>query len=524
MTHPTRSLLLCFALFAPGAMFAQQAPSTAARGPESSVEKIQLAEDLGNSYESSETPKLVKLLSDADPKVRAAAAKGLGTLNKVANGPLDERERDVDDSIPPLLKAFTDGSPEVRAAAAAAVGDIRARESGNEDLAPEVSSKLAGLLKDSDSVVVAAAARALGQVRDPTAVSALLPLTNHEEGAVKFNAVWALSRMQDSSVTCPLVSLLKDQDKQVRTQAAQGLAGRFGDGQRCPGDVEALTAVEGDPDVRQPVLEALSRLKDARAVKPLLHEIESYTARSSCPECPVLGKIGDKRAVAPLVKLVQDRKGDVGPEVVDALGELRDPTAIPVITPLLKDSRPAMRVAVIRALIDLNGCPSMDLVRPAMTDEIADVRAAAADAAAKCKDVQSVEPLIQMLQFDLAPAAKALGEIGDKRAVDPLIACFQQKQLWGRRFVAHALGQLHDPKVVDLLIAALHDDTTTSEPIWVGIEAAWALAEIGDPRAIAPLQEVVGENPSVGGSQVADAAAAALKKMGAPVPARKGQL
>ena len=504
---------------------AQHAPPAKARpapAPRTSEQKIQVAEELGNSYESSNTPKLASLLGDADPKVRAAAAKALGELNVAATDPRDERDRDVEHALPPLLKALGDSSAEVRAAAAAAVGEIEQRNDANEQIDPDVSSRLAGLLKDPASPVIAAAARALGQIRDVSALPLLLPLVSHADHTVKFDAVFALSQMHDPAATCPLLSLLTDADREIQEIASRGLYDKFDSGERCPGDIETLLAASKNGLTQRIALEALAKLKDPRSVDPLIHEIQSFTARSACPECPVLAKIGDKRAVAPMVKLIQDRKGDVGPEVVYALGELKDATAAPAIIPLGKDARPAMRISVIKALVELNQCQSIASVRGALSDEIAEVRAAAADAAGSCKDLQSVDLLIRMLQTDLIPAAKALGDIGDKRAVDPLMACFKQKQLWGRRFVAHALGQLHDPKTVDLLIAGLHDDTKTSEPIEVGIASAWALGEIGDARAVPALQQVVREAPNWP-SPKADAAAAALKKLGATVPAREGK-
>jgi HEAT repeat protein len=493
------------------------------RVPQTAEQKIQLVQELVNSYDSTNTPKLVTLLSDADPGVRTAAAKGLGELNAAPLDSRDERERDAQHSVPPLMKALTDESAGVRVAAALAVGQVM-ESRYDVEIDPETSSRLTGLLDDSDLGVVAAAAEALGRVRDPATVPALLRLTNHADEKVKFSAVWALSQMRGEAVTCPLLLLLKDPDRQVRTQAAHGLYNKFEDGQRCPEDVETLVEAAKDRDTRFTALSLLSKLKDPAAVEPLIHEIESYTARSSCRECTVLGAIGDKRAVAPLVKLVQDRKGDVGTEVVNALGQLGDSRATLALTPLLRDSKPAMRTAVIQALFGVSGCGSMDRLRGSLSDEISDVRVAAAEVAGKCKDSESVEPLIRMLQVDLGPAAKALGEIGDMRAADPLIACFKQKQLWGRRFVAHALGQLHEHRAVDLLIAGLHDDTKTSEAGWVSIEAAWALGEIGDPKATAPLQQVVrGAVPNFT-SGIADEAAAALKKMGEPVPAREGKL
>lgn len=73
-------------------------------------------------------------------------------------------------------------------------------------------------------------------------------------------------------------------------------------------------------------------------------------------------------------------------------------------------------------------------------------------------------------------AAWALGEIGDARAVEPLIQALKDKGVRGN--AAEALGKIKDTKAVEPLIQALKD---------IGVEAAEALINIGDERAVDPL-------------------------------------
>ena len=56
------------------------------------------------------------------------------------------------------------------------------------------------------------------------------------------------------------------------------------------------------------------------------------------------------------------------------------------------------------------------------------------------------------------PAAEALGQLGDKRAVDPLIKALSDDHYWVRLSAAMALGQLGDKRAVDPLIMVLSDD------------------------------------------------------------------
>ena len=110
-------------------------------------------------------------------------------------------------------------------------------------------------------------------------------------------------------------------------------------------------------------------------------------------------------------------------------------------------------------------------------------------------------------------AAKALGKIGDARAVEPLIEALKDQDSFVRRTVAEALGDMHDARVIEPLIEALKDmndkdvqneaeralgkigepavepliQALTRDPWWLRWKAAEVLRKIGDKRATEPL-------------------------------------
>jgi HEAT repeat protein len=99
-------------------------------------------------------------------------------------------------------------------------------------------------------------------------------------------------------------------------------------------------------------------------------------------------------------------------------------------------------------------------------------------------------------------SAEALGELGDRRAVEPLIAILKDEdRSYVHRAAARALGPLGDRRAVDPLIRILDSCTT---------QAAAALGELGDARAIPPLMRKLGR----GLSDANDSMAAALAKLG----------
>jgi len=78
-------------------------------------------------------------------------------------------------------------------------------------------------------------------------------------------------------------------------------------------------------------------------------------------------------------------------------------------------------------------------------------------------------------------AAAALGELGDTRAVEPLIAALRDQDRRVRKSAAAALGQMGDPRAVEPLIIALQDQYPG-----VALSATEALVQTGAP-AIQPL-------------------------------------
>ncbi|MFB0562557.1 MAG: HEAT repeat domain-containing protein [Candidatus Lokiarchaeia archaeon] len=82
---------------------------------------------------------------------------------------------------------------------------------------------------------------------------------------------------------------------------------------------------------------------------------------------------------------------------------------------------------------------------------------------------------------------KSLGEIGDRRAVEPLIEALKDERGGVRKAAAAALGRLKDKRAVEPLIEVLKENIK-SIPLQLLKEiAVRALGKINDPKAIEPL-------------------------------------
>ncbi|MEM2145755.1 MAG: HEAT repeat domain-containing protein, partial [Candidatus Jordarchaeaceae archaeon] len=118
-----------------------------------------------------------------------------------------------------------------------------------------------------------------------------------------------------------------------------------------------------------------------------------------------------------------------------------------------------------------------------LKNKLWDIRQAAANALIKIGE-PAVEPLIRALRDDdhtRITLIWVLGQIGDKRATEPLIETLKDDDWHIREAAAIALGNIKDERAVQPLIQTLKDE---DDNVWV--EAVTALEEIGEP-AVEPL-------------------------------------
>ena len=187
-----------------------------------------------------------------------------------------------------------------------------------------------------------------------------------------------------------------------------------------------------------------------------------------------LGRLADDRAVEMLIGALA-RKDGVARSAARELGKMRNERAIP---PLV-------------ALLD---CPEVNQ---------------AATEALLAFGPKAVGPLLAVLKSGSGVArqlaASGLGELRDKRAVEPLIELMQTDDVYAvRTAAAAALGQIKDARAVWVLVATLQMRDETDPDRQAALEqlrqaTQLALRKIGDPLAA-----------KTGGTTALDIAAAAV--------------
>jgi HEAT repeat protein len=293
-------------------------------------------------------------------------------------------------------------------------------------------------------------ATALGEMKDPRAVDALLEALGSNDGFLRSHAASALGQIADRRAVSPLIQILQvDPFGDARAHAARSL-GQIGDPAAEAPLVAALQ--DGSLLIRRTATEALGLLREPRTVAPLAEAMK----RGSEAAAGALARIGE-----PAIPVLTEALGDPDPNVrllaVDGLGQTRLPQAFPLLLDSLTDKD--MRVCQ-RAISWLG----------------------------RSRDERMIDPLAEVLQSTAyrdtkVAAINALMQIGDRRVVEALAA-----GLWGahdedvQRKAAEALAQIGEP-AVPALAGLLDHPSDRIRPI-----VANTLAGMGEP-GLNPLGE-----------------------------------
>jgi HEAT repeat protein/DNA-binding NarL/FixJ family response regulator len=185
------------------------------------------------------------------------------------------------------------------------------------------------------------------------------------------------------------IAALHNTDSEVRSIALNG--GWYKSNKKWP--IEPPLQALGDPHgkVRLAAVRALRRLKDVRAVAPLVALFDDEEVEVRLAAVQTLGLLGYQRAVEPLIARLGDT--DVRWAILLALGRLKALRAVDHALEALHDARALVRMMAARTL----GCLEASRGVAPLIDILADT-----------------EVIVRM------SAIQALGEIGDARAVPVL--------------------------------------------------------------------------------------------------------
>jgi HEAT repeat protein len=494
------------------------------------------------------TPLLITALKDSDSRVRAESARTLGQIG-------DQRALDA------LISSLGDSSADVRVESTFALGRLKDARA----LAP-----LTTLLSDRDSRVSLAAAESLARMQDPRAIRVLVGSLSEPDWRVRARAAQVLAHVSaDAAVEQAVVPLAKgitDKDPIVRYYAAEALIGigakavlplievlrsqRESDRARAARvlwrigqpAVEPLIAIVQDrnavPESRAAAAHALGMIADPRAIKSLtlMLKDERYfvrqeaafalgqmgegaidqlleTANSSAPATresavEALGNFKSPRSINKLIEALSDSNASVRSAAVKALGETQSPAAVTPLLALLRDESGALKSQAAAALARLGPVALPSLVS-SLKDNRPSIRQLAAEALGDIGSKEAVAPLIELIATDQSgarpEAIEALGKIGDPKAIAPILSAMRSGSVAVRKKGIGALAHFRDSRSVDALVAALSDHNEE-----VRQSAAAGLGDIGDVNVVTQLERIADSDTS---SDVRSSAVQAIERI-----------
>ena len=298
------------------------------RDADSGVRRVAVLEFIDQGDESG-LPEIVRILrEDAEPDLRVEAAQALAGW--------DRRE-----AVEALAAALQD-VPRVREAAAASLTELKD---------PDVGAALIPYALHADAFVVAAALRALKELRLAAAAEPALTALEHSEAPVRREAVGVLGWLKSGDALPRLAVLVaRDPDAEVRRAASGAL------GLAAPQNDAALRALEAalqDPQwqVREEAATTLGKFNSDESSNAALRgalEDEQWQVRLRAARS--LGRRRDRQALPQLIRALVHPAGNLRKEAAIALGEIGDGKAIDALNVAAGDPDPEVRKAVRLAL------------------------------------------------------------------------------------------------------------------------------------------------------------------------------
>ncbi len=224
-----------------------------------------------------------------------------------------------------------------------------------------------------------------------------------------------------------------------------------------------------------------------------VHEVFSAIGESVILAAWGISLLGSKK-----IMTTGDEPSIGGDKRIDTTGAeptLGGEAAILHLVEMLGHTSRRVRLQAAYKLGELGDDRVVDPLLAALVDDNSVVRLYAAMALGKHGSVRAVEPLIRTLRDEqvltvVAQAAIALGKLGDRRAIEPLLTIItEERAVWA---AADALGRLGDRQAVEPLIEVLNNYSRYGRQSHLTrVKAAIALGKLGDGRAVEVLKNAL---------------------------------
>ena len=318
----------------------------------------------------------------------------------------------------------------------------------------------------------------LGQSKNPNAVPHLIKALNDEKLVVRLTAIDALGNLQDHRATQSLLPFLRNERLRFVFATIEAL-GRIGD----PNAVDSLSLlITGNlPTIRLAAIDALGQIGSPKATETLTEQLKNPSSDVRRITALAMARIGDQKTISVLIESLADPSDAVSEMARYALDKIdaqwrNGDEASTTLSQFKYDLMMQNIVdndAILRRYGLLKGLNTID---PNWHHR--------AWGEAVTRHYESY--LNSLIPHERWVAARALGDIGDVRAIDALLACLNSEDRGVSKNAILSLGKLGDRRVLPTL-----RDILVGDDLQLKSATATALADLGDTTAIPLLMNQI---------------------------------
>ena len=344
------------------------------------------------------------------------------------------------DAAPVLVRTIISKNWELKNFAISAITGIGA---------PAVPA-LINALKENDPVMIIQAGSLLGRIKDSRSAEHLLPLLDHQNLQVRNTAKTALKNL-----TMP-PQLKAEYFGKIRDWNGLASIGREG--------VPYLLKGLEDKSNHPVLIKALVNISDERLVEPLIPILNNRSNFCRRDVILPMEKSGGKKVI-PYLKIAfeDDKDGIVRKNALASLERLMGKELVDYLAYVVKDGDDFGNMELIKLLEKYENDNQLGFLIKLAGHKTPNIRLMSFQALGRLKHREAVEALIAGLKDNVlavrSAAVKALGEIGDSRAVEPLMKLFDEDQKLTEALI-DAFGMFNDKRTVGLLIEAFNNNSS----------------------------------------------------------------
>ncbi len=329
----------------------------------------------------------------------------------------------------------------------------------------------------------------LATSKDRAVVEFLVTLASHQDHHVRQRVAETLGLYKDAIAQQALANLLGDDVPRVQHAAAESLL-KVADSKV---NARVITTIaKADPRLKVTLLKILSKTGDHGTISTLINCLKDKDIFVRQEAVNAMSKLGKSKAInmgRMVIDMMRDSDVNIRRAAADILSKLKDRTLMHDLFTFLRDEDWWVREQVAAALGEIGDESLTDMILPLLDDKDENLRRYAVEIVAKIKPQKAFKPLLNLVKDNdwwiRERAIEALGSIGGAKVLPLLKKLLATKSLQGA--AVKALGELGDTAAVEPLVEMTSEQQTKD----VRLEALNALSRYeGDPRVTEILKQL----------------------------------